>query len=132
MDYDLARQGLMNRARYLDHGYGGAHYPGDIVEYLGGRFKKGVPLDYETYLKMWKTKHPSAKGAKAAYARLHKTKTAPKKKTAAKKNTTKRAKSVKPKTKKKASQSPWIKFIKAHRGKGYSFTELSEMYHNKK
>lgn len=29
------------------------------------------------------------------------------------------------------SSSPWIQFIKAHKGKGYSFSELSEMYHDR-
>src|SRR5690606_29467344 len=77
------------------------------VLFMGGKFAKGKKLSYKNYLKMWKARHNgSAKGAKAAYEKLHKRKAAPKKKAPKKKATKKRVAVGKP-----TKNSPYRQFL---------------------
>jgi hypothetical protein len=89
-------------------------YGGAIV---GGKFTKGKKLSYKDYLKMWKSRHKSSKGAKEAFKKLRS------KKTTTKKTTTKC-------TKKKGVKiaNKWIMFLKKNGGKNYTRKELQREY----
>lgn len=89
-----------------------------------GGFAKDKKLTYKQYLAVWKGRHGTAKGAKAAYAKLQKSK----RKAPTKRKAVAKIAGVRKAAPKKHKLSDWQKFLKRSDIKGLSMREKSDLY----